>query len=134
MFSEVYRIYDVAVTITNPQIEIGCIGLLNPFQDKPWILRVCRTSLLKTLWEKEKLLVTNNFSFFHSVFYPFGELSVIFIKFEIVLCNIFKSERVLSLLFGKGLIGFKPCNSSTELSHFLLQLSFEKSQACIYRS
>ena len=24
---------------------------------KPWFLRVCSTSLLKTLWEKEKLLV-----------------------------------------------------------------------------
>ena len=23
-------------------------------------------------WEKEKLLVTSNFSFSHSVFYPFG--------------------------------------------------------------
>ena len=27
----------------------------------------CSTSLLKTLWEKEKLLITSNFSFFHSV-------------------------------------------------------------------
>ena len=33
----------------------------------PW-----KTSLLKTLWEKEKLLVMSNFSFSHSVFYPFG--------------------------------------------------------------
>ena len=29
---------------------------LNPFPNKPcWFLRVCCTSLLKTLWEKEKL-------------------------------------------------------------------------------
>ena len=28
--------------------------------------------------DKEKLLVTSNFSFSHSVFYPFGELSAIF--------------------------------------------------------
>ena len=27
---------------------------------------------LKTLWEKKELLVTSNFSFSHSVFYPFG--------------------------------------------------------------
>ena len=58
----------------------------NPFTNKPWFLRVCSTSLLKTLWEKEKLLVTSNFSFSHSVFYPFGELSTIFIKLEIVVC------------------------------------------------
>ena len=30
------------------------------------------------------MLVTSNFSFFHSVFYPFEELSAIFIKNEIV--------------------------------------------------
>ena len=29
---------------------------------------------MKTLWEKEKLLVTSNFSFSQSVFYPFGKL------------------------------------------------------------
>ena len=30
---------------------------LNPFPNLPWFLPVCSTSLLKTLWEKEKLLV-----------------------------------------------------------------------------
>ena len=44
----------------------------NPFPNKPWFLRVCSISLLKILWEKEKLLVTSNFSFSHSVFYLFG--------------------------------------------------------------
>ena len=56
---------------------------LNPFPNKPWFLRVCSTNLLKTLWEKEKMLVTSNFSFSHSVFYSFGELSASFIKFKI---------------------------------------------------
>ena len=42
--------------------------LVNPFPNKPWFLRVCCISLMKTLWEKEKLLVTSNFSFSHSVF------------------------------------------------------------------
>ena len=37
---------------------------------------------VKTLWEKKKLLLMNNFSFSHSVFYPLRELSAIFIKFE----------------------------------------------------
>ena len=53
-----------------------------PFQNKPWVLRFCRTSLLKTLWEKEKLLVTSNFSFSHSVFYLVREISAFFVKFE----------------------------------------------------
>ena len=42
--------------------------MVNPFPNNPWFLRVCSTSLLKTLWEKEKLLITSNFSFFSTVF------------------------------------------------------------------
>ena len=49
---------------------------INPFPNKP--LCVCNTSLLKTLWEKEKLLVTSNFYFSHSVSLSFEELSSIF--------------------------------------------------------
>ena len=36
-------------------------------------------------------------------FYLFGELSVIFNQFEIVVCNLFHFGRVYNLLFGKGL-------------------------------
>ena len=75
----------------------------NPFPNKPCFLRVCSTSLLKTLREKEKLLVTSNFSFSHSVFYLFGELSAIFNKLEIVVCKLFQFGRVQNFLFGKGL-------------------------------
>ena len=52
--------------------------IINPFPNKLWFLRVCSTSYLKTLREKEKLLVTSNFSFSHSVFYLFRDLSAIF--------------------------------------------------------
>ena len=44
--------------------------------------------------KKEKLLVTSNFSFSHSVFYPFGELSAIFINLEIVVCKFIQFGRV----------------------------------------
>ena len=64
------------------------IKMLNPFPNKPWFLRVCSRSLLKTLREKEKLLVTSNFSFSHSVFYPFQELSAIFVKSQIVVSKL----------------------------------------------
>ena len=67
---------------------------VNPFPKKPCFLKVCNKSILKTLWEKEKLLVTSNFSFSHSVFYPFGELFVIVIQFEIVVCKLFQFGRV----------------------------------------
>ena len=66
---------------------------LDPFPNKPSFLRVCSTSLLKTLWEKDKLLVTSNLSSSRSVFYQFGELFAIFIKFEIVVCKIFQFEE-----------------------------------------
>ena len=46
--------------------------LFNPFPHNDTFWRLWKTSLLKTLWEKEKLLVTSNFSFSHSVFYRFG--------------------------------------------------------------
>ena len=65
-------------------------------------LHVCSTSLLKTLWEKEKLLVMTYFSFSHSVFYPYGVLSSIFIKFRNVVCKPFEFGKVYNLSFGKG--------------------------------
>ena len=65
---------------------------------------VCSTSLLKTLWEKEKLLVTSNFSFSHSVFYPFGGFYAIFIIFKTVVCNLFQFGRVGNLSLGKKLM------------------------------
>ena len=47
------------------------LTLFNPFPNKPWFFCVCSTNLLKTLWEKDKLLVMSNLSFSHSVLYPF---------------------------------------------------------------
>ena len=59
----------------------------NPFEAGHFVLTLSQTipgfyvsgtTLLKTQWEKEKLLVTSNFSFSHSVFYPFGGLIGVF--------------------------------------------------------
>ena len=65
------------------------VKLINSFQNKPMFLRVCSIIFLETLWEKEKLLVTSNFSFSHSVSYPLGKLSAIFVKVKIVVCKLF---------------------------------------------
>ena len=65
-------------------------SVFNPFTNEPWLLRVCSISLLKTLREKEKLLVTSNFSFSHSVFYLFGEIPAIFIQVKAVVCKPFQ--------------------------------------------
>ena len=67
---------------------------LNPFPNKPLFIRVCSSSLLKTLWEKEKLLVTSNFSFSHTIFSPLGKLSAIFVKYEIVVYKLCQFGRV----------------------------------------
>ena len=64
------------------------------FQNKPWFLLVCSTSLLKTLWEKVILLIVSIFSISHSVLCSFGELSTIPIKFEIVVYKLFQFGRV----------------------------------------
>ena len=38
---------------------VTSIFSVNPFPNKPWFSHVCSLSPLKTLWEKEKLLVTS---------------------------------------------------------------------------
>ena len=71
------------------KIEIGILATLNTlsanafnsFLNKPLFLRVCSSSLLKTLWEKEKLFITSNFSFSRNVCYPLRGLSTIFFQF-----------------------------------------------------
>ena len=50
------------VCVQNTSFCRSADGDINPFPNKPWFLCVCRISLLKTLWEKEKLLLTSNFS------------------------------------------------------------------------
>ena len=63
--------------------------LFNPFPNKALFLHVCSTSLLKTIWEKEKLLIMSNFSFFQSIFYPMGELSTISSSLKLSSANSF---------------------------------------------
>ena len=54
---------------------------INPFPNKPLLSQGLSTSPLKTLWEKEKLLIMR-------------EYSAIFIKLKIVVCNLFEFGRV----------------------------------------
>ena len=60
---------------------------LNHFQTSTGF-HVSAIEVFRKHWENEKLLITSNFSFSHCVFYQFGELSVIFVKFEIVVCKL----------------------------------------------
>ena len=89
-----YNKHDQRFQIKKKYIPVHIKNLINPFPNKPLFLHVCSTSILKTLWEKEKLLVKSNFSFSHSVFLMFGELSAIFIKFIIVVCKLSQFGRI----------------------------------------
>ena len=80
--------------------ELKVSAKFNPFPNKPWFSCVCSTSLLKTLWEKEKLLV-RAISPFPTAF---STLSTIFSYFKIVVSKLFQFGRVQNLSFGKGLI------------------------------
>ena len=64
------------------------------FSFSAWLKVVIVTPLGNKPFEntvgKEKLLVTSNFSFTHSVFYPLRKLSALFIKFKIVVCTLFQ--------------------------------------------
>ena len=68
----------------------------HPFLKQALFLPVCCSSLLKTLWKNKKLQVTSSFSFSHSVFYLFNELSAISKnkKHEIVVCKFCRFGRV----------------------------------------
>ena len=88
------RLLTLCLTIFTSSTQNILLKRFNPFPNKPRFLRVSTTNLLKTFWEKEKLLVTSNFSFFQSVFYPFEELAALFIQFEIVVCKLFGFRRV----------------------------------------
>ena len=70
------------------------LQILTLYQTSPGFYVSAVKSLLKTLWEKEKLLVRSNFSFSHIFFYLLQKLSDIFTKVEIVVCKLFQFERV----------------------------------------
>ena len=94
MFSKVFFLRGI-----NSQ---DCMVKINPFPNDPWFLLVCSTSLLKKQWEKEKLLITSNFSCSHSVFYPFGELSAILSNFKLSSASSFSLEEFKICRLGKG--------------------------------
>ena len=75
--------------------------LVNPFPIKPSFSHVCSKSLLKTLWEKEKLLVIFSpfptvFSILSENFPPFSS------KSKLSSANSFSLEKLKICCLGKG--------------------------------
>ena len=57
---------------------------------------------LKTPWEKEKLLLTSNFTFSHRVFYPFDALLAIFTKLKLSSAKSLSLGKSKICRLGKG--------------------------------
>ena len=77
------------------------IWLLNSLPHNPYFWRPWERSLWKTLWEKEKMLVTSIFAFFHNVFYPSQiKFSVTFVLSS---ANAFNIDKPKILSFGNEL-------------------------------
>ena len=62
----------IQVFSKNSQAYKTILMSINPSQNKPVLLRVCSTSLMKTLWEKEQLLFPTAFSTLLVNFLPFS--------------------------------------------------------------
>ena len=73
-----------------------------PFPNKPWFLRVCSTSLFKTLLQKEKLPATSNFSLSYSVSTCFDSLLPFSSSLKLSSANSFSLERSKICRLGKG--------------------------------
>ena len=86
--------------------EIGMVQIVgytfNPFLHNDTFWCPWETSLLKTLWEKEKLLVTSNFSFSDSVFYPLDNFLPFSSNLKLSSANSFSLEesKICHLVMG----------------------------------
>ena len=73
---------------------VGRYWDLNPLLHRYSFWPINNRQLLKTLWEKEKLLVTSNFSFSHNVFYSIRYCIPFFHILDIVsLCSEFRYKQ-----------------------------------------
>ena len=98
---------------------------VNLFPNKPWFLRVCSRKLLKSLWEKEKFLVMSNFSISHSVFYPFGEFSAIFIKCKIVVCTLSVSKSLKFVVWERVKVALNPNTTNQPTSKSVSSVAYK---------
>ena len=65
-----------------------------PFPKQALVFTCLQYKSFENTVGKGEIARKEQFLLFHSVFYPLGELSDIFIKFQIVFCKFFEFERV----------------------------------------
>ena len=99
------------------------------------VLHICSGGLFKTIWEKEKLLVTSHYSISHSVFNPLENFDI-FIEFKIVICKLFHFETVENLFFGIGLnlILIKHSSHNYVLQRYVANISGLKKKCWISKT
>ena len=81
-------------------------------------------NFLKMLWEKDKLLVTSNFSFSHSVFYPFENFLPFSSDLKLLSVNSFSLEESKICNLGK-VYKKKVNNDESVLSNNKISLDLE---------
>ena len=78
------------------------LGSFNLFPNKPWFLHVCSTNILKTLLGKGAISCKEQVLLFPQCFLPFQKTFCHFIKFTIVICELFKFEELKICRLAKG--------------------------------
>ena len=69
---------------------------VKPFPQDPWFLRPYKRRLLKTSWEKEKMLVTSIFSFFHNIFFFIKDINHYLSNIRFDVCKCFQYGQCLT--------------------------------------
>ena len=80
---------------------ISLIQYLKPLLHYPEFKLPRKRSLLKTLWEKEKMPLASIFSLSHIVFYPYRKKIIFFRKCILSSVNAFNLDNTESLSFVK---------------------------------
>ena len=91
---------------------------------KPW-----ERELLKTLWKKEKMLVTSIFSFSHNVFYPITYKFRHFSHIWIVVCKCFEFGLVYHFVVWKRVYSYHTIPASMTLRKKPFENNMEKGES-----
>ena len=98
------RFIEISQYMCHKSLQESKLIFFNPLPHHPDFQRPWKSKLLKTSWEKEKILVTSILSFTHNALYPIRERNNNFSNF--IFCrrqNALKLGQSIGFLFGKEL-------------------------------
>ena len=82
-------------------------SVINSLQYCPEFQTPREKDFLKTLWEKEKILVTSIFSFLHIAFYTPNKTLIVLVMFIMSSANALNLDLSLMICFGEKLFVYK---------------------------